>query len=922
MLFMKTFLKIIGGIIALIIILIIVLHFYFTNARLKEMVMPRLNEALGRQVSVDHLSFSILTTFPQVGLDVEGVAIPADQPKDTLAWLHQLTIKVDLIPLISKKVQIAGISLDQPHFVYHVYKNGHTNLDGLIRAMSDTTAADTGSSSMPLDIRHFELTDGYFGYVNDSTNTAAYLNNVDASAGIHYGKVLDTDLSLSIDGLSFSKDGSHYLKNLPIKLKETSVINMDSEQVRLKQAQLTIQGLNLDLSGSVSQWSETPRVDLSFASGSSDFGALLRLLPPDMQSNISHYETHGSLALNGHVKGAVGGSELPSITAKLGVTDGYFKDPDLQEPIHNIRIRALFTNEKLTVDSLYAQAGSNVIQASGALTNPLGDNGRFSADVNGNVDLGTVSQFYPIGNMSIEALKGKLIMKAHINGKTSDPKATTGSGHLSLTNGYIKYKDLAKPLEDLTLAADISNNTIDVRKGSVKMGDNTVSITGSVRNYLTDDRIVNLSMKTSVHLDEIESLYSLKPLVTKMTGLATATLNVEGPVETPARLRLSGTMNLQNVNIEGDSLPEPIHNLNAKMTLTPSSAKLNTFKMYFGESDISLKGSVEQYMTLLENAPHKQPPASLTGSLTSRHFNFDGLIEWQEKHSNPNDTTPIPINLPYMKSSIDVVIDTLTATGVNITHMKANITTSPTEIRMNRGTFDLFGGKVSGKLVWEVPKPLKTHIIFKGTMDSVQVDQFFREYPVLGRKSRFYQYVKGKFSATVDYAADMLPYLSPDIKSTKANGTFGMRNATLQSHPVQKELAKLLKDPKLTKATLDDWTASYKMDDGVLTLKNVKLTSQDIGVRMDGTENLINDRLNFKMTALLPGRLGNGLGSVIGSQAVKVLRTDKGQIAVPILVRGTSEQPHLAIDKEVVKKMVGESAKNALKNELKKLFGN
>ncbi len=1030
---MKTFLKILGGIVALFLILVVALHFYFTDARLKEMVVPRLDEALGRTVSVEHLSFSLLTTFPNVGLDVEGVAIPGDQPQDTLISLKQLTVKVELIPLISKNIRIAGLSLDEPRFVYHVYKNGKTNLDGLMKALQ-SGSTDTSSTSLPLNINDFSLRNGQFGYIDDSSQMNIGLRDVDASANINYGKVLNTDLTLSLGGVDFSKGGSNYLNGLAVKLEESSEVDLDIEQVSLKSGKLTIQGLNLDLKGNISQWSKTPQVDLQFASSSSDFGALLKLLPADMQSKFKNYETKGSLTLNGSVEGAVEGSKLPAINAKLDVANGYLKDPDLQEPVKDITLNAVFTNDKLTVSSLHASAGSNVIQGSGSLTKPLEDNGRFQANLKGDVDLGTVEQFYSLKSMDVDAMKGKLHLdakangsrkdpskadinahidlqngylkyakaqkpfeninliadasqneikiqrlqaqaagnsldasgtvtsymdstrravdmnvkldadlstipqfypinpdtmqmkgklsvNARISGKTAKPESMSGNGHVSLTNGYIKYVDFPAPIEDITLAADISNNTINIQKGSLRTGSDQLAMSGSIKNYLSDSPVVDLSINSKTHLDELETYYSLKPMITRMTGISTANLKVRGPVSTPEKLELSGNLELQNVNIEGDSLPEPVRNLNARMTLTPTEAKLDSYKMFLGPSDIQIDGSMRNYMTMLEDEPHKMPPADLSGSFTSRHFNFDKLIAWEEKHSDPNDTTPVPINLPYMKSSLNVNVDTLTATGVNMTKMKANITTSQKDIRMTKGQFDLFGGQVSGMFVWDVPKPLKTNITFKGTMDSVRVDQFFKEYPVLGKNSKFYKYVNGKFSATADYNTDMFPYLSPVMKSTKANGTFGMHNAKLQGHPVQKELAKLLKAPELERATLDDWTATYKIDNGVLTLNNVKLTSQDIGVEMNGTQNLINDKLDFKMTLLLPGRFGDRLGSLIGSKTMDLLRTDKGTVAVPLLITGTSEQPKVTVDKDAVKKMVEEAAKNALKNKLKGIFG-
>ena len=507
---MKTFLKILGGIVALFLILVIALHFYFTDARLKEMVVPRLNETLGRQVSVEHLSFSLLTTFPNVGLDVEGVAIPADQPQDTLISLKQLTVKVELIPLISKNIRIAGLSLDEPRFVYHVYKNGKTNLDGLMKAMS-SGSTDTSSTFMPLDINDFALQNGQFGYVDDSTQTNAQLSDVDASANISYGKVLNTELTLSLGGVDFSQAGKRYLNGLAVKLEESSEVDLDNEQVSLKNGKLTIQGLNLDLKGNIGQWSKTPQVDLQFASSSSDFGALLKLLPADMQSNFKNYETKGSLTLNGSVKGAVGGSNYPAINAKLDVANGYLKDPDLPEPVKDITVNAVLTNDKLTVSSLHATAGSNVIQGSGSLTKPLEDDGHFQGNLKGDVDLGTVEQFYSLKSMDVEAMKGKLHLDAKANGSRKNPEKADINAHIDLQNGYLKYAKAQKPFENINLIADATQNEIKIQRFQAQVAGNNVDANGTVTSYMDSTRrAVDMNVKLNADLSTIPQFYPIK----------------------------------------------------------------------------------------------------------------------------------------------------------------------------------------------------------------------------------------------------------------------------------------------------------------------------------------------------------------------------------------------------------------------------
>src|SRR5699024_6045727 len=110
---------------------------------------------------------------------------------------------------------------------------------------------------------------------------------------------------------------------------EQSVVYADQELIKLKEGTFSIRGLQLDLTGSISGWSQTPAIDLQFSSSTDNFGALLKLVPEAYADYTEGLETDGSLVLNGTIDGPVGGEQLPSFNLLVKVEDGYMKDPDL-----------------------------------------------------------------------------------------------------------------------------------------------------------------------------------------------------------------------------------------------------------------------------------------------------------------------------------------------------------------------------------------------------------------------------------------------------------------------------------------------------------------------------------------------------------------------------------------------------------------
>src|SRR6056297_963700 len=158
---MKTFLKIAGGILGLFIVLIIALNLYFTDERLKNTVMPYVDDAVGRSVNVEKMSLTFFSTFPQPGVSIENMSIPGETESDTLLSLDELVVSVELFSLLGDQINISEISLKKPRFTYVVNADSTTNIDFL---MTEETKTDTASESMAISIPYFNISNGDFGY--------------------------------------------------------------------------------------------------------------------------------------------------------------------------------------------------------------------------------------------------------------------------------------------------------------------------------------------------------------------------------------------------------------------------------------------------------------------------------------------------------------------------------------------------------------------------------------------------------------------------------------------------------------------------------------------------------------------------------------------------------------------------------------
>ena len=169
---MKTVLKVIGIVIAVLIVAAIALPFLVNVNSFRPQIESNLSSALGRPVKVGNLSLSILSG--SVGADQLSIA---DDPKFSQAPFIQaksLKVGVELLPLLfSKQLNVTHILIDQPEITLLRNRDGVWNFSSLgaagetakaqpaaPSAATKSSAAKSSGAPGNLNVAKLELSDG------------------------------------------------------------------------------------------------------------------------------------------------------------------------------------------------------------------------------------------------------------------------------------------------------------------------------------------------------------------------------------------------------------------------------------------------------------------------------------------------------------------------------------------------------------------------------------------------------------------------------------------------------------------------------------------------------------------------------------------------------------------------------------------
>jgi AsmA protein len=157
----KTALKIIGIVVAVLLVAAIALPFLVNVNRFRPQIESRLSEALGRPVTVGNLSLSLFSG----GVRADQLSI-ADDPKFSNAPFikaKSLKVGVELMPLIfNKQLNVTEIVIDEPEIVLLRNQAGAWNFSSLGNSEKKTPEKSTSTSN--LNVAKLELTDGKISF--------------------------------------------------------------------------------------------------------------------------------------------------------------------------------------------------------------------------------------------------------------------------------------------------------------------------------------------------------------------------------------------------------------------------------------------------------------------------------------------------------------------------------------------------------------------------------------------------------------------------------------------------------------------------------------------------------------------------------------------------------------------------------------
>lgn len=495
---MKKALIIGGSIIGVLIILIVAIPIIFKGP-IERKVKEEINNMVDATIDYNSFSLSLIKSFPDLQIGVKGLSVIGDGKfaADTLVYVDDFSLDVDLMSALSENIKINSISIKKPVVHAIVLADSTANWDIMKETGTEEVVeeADDTESSFKIKLNSFTITDALITYNDSVLNTDARIAgfNIKLSGDMSADKT-NLNLKSDVEQLEVVYEKIKYLNKT--KLDLTALIEADLKDYifTFKENHLNFNGIPLAFDGWVKMNDESYGMDIKLAAKETSFKTLLALVPEEFMKDYQNLKADGTLELAATAKGEfVDSDHLPAFDMILAVNKGKVQYPDLPKSIDNINIDLKVDNPGGSADAtvvnlskFHFELGGNPFDASLNVVTPV-SNATFKGDMRGTIDLGSLKDAIPLEDASIDGIiKTDINLAANYNMiEKEEYEKINATGNLDLKNFKYTSADMPDGVLITDASMSVSPRYLSLNNFEMVMGKSDFELNGKIENYLS-----------------------------------------------------------------------------------------------------------------------------------------------------------------------------------------------------------------------------------------------------------------------------------------------------------------------------------------------------------------------------------------------------------------------------------------------------
>ncbi len=503
-------------------------------------------------------------------------------------------------------------------------------------------------------------------------------------------------------------------------------------------------------------------------------------------------------------------------------------------------------------------------------------------------------------------LPGILRWKENLKGRLDDTHIPTFRIDIRSDNASFKYPDLPKAVENIVIAAEVTNKTgltedtyVTIEKASFGIDQDRFAMNAKVWD-LTGNTKVDAQIDANMNLANLSRAYpyaaekDLKGLLKAKVSTAFDMASLEK--KQYAKTRTSGQLSIEGFEYSNEELTAPVQFQTIALDFKPERVSLNKMQGTLGKTDFNVTGTLNNLLGFMFNNEEVEGNFNLVSNTFSLNDFMVAESELSEDKKPKSTVDKASIKIPsFLNCTINAKAQTVLYDNLVLKNVEGVLRIKDETATLSNLTSSLFSGKLAMNGEVSTKAEIPTFVMRLGA-EEFQLAEAFKELTLLKTLAPVAAALQGKLNSTIEISGNLSSDFTPDLASISGDilaQLFETRISPEKAN-VLNAMATQLNFFKPEKLNLNGLKTALSFKDGVVTVKPITFSYQDIGVTVNGSHSF-DKNLNYKATLQVPAKY---LGSEVTNLIAKIDDSSLQNLTIPVGVSigGMYNSPKVTTD--------------------------
>lgn len=529
------------------------------------------------------------------------------------------------------------------------------------------------------------------------------------------------------------------------------------------------------------------------------------------------------------------------------------------------------------------------------------------------------------GDLENIQTEGNFDTKGIVKGTLSKTTIPTFNISFQSKNAMFKYPSLPKSVENINVNSSIVNTTgklndtqINVHELTFTIDQDVFNARGNISN-IEKNPTIDIKAKGVVNLDNVAKAYPVS-LEEQFSGILKMDVNSHFDmnsieIKEYQNIKNAGIISLNGFKYEGKDVAKPFYIDKTSISFNTNTMKLNEFKAQTGDSDINVKGNLDNFYGFL----FKGEVLKGNFSLEANQLDVSDFMVASEKTTEETTSKEV-VKIPaFLDCTFNATAKKVTYDNVNLSTVTGKLVIKDETVDLQNLKMNAFGGLI--KLNGKVSTKNEIADFNMGlSLKNVSIEESFSNLEMLQSIAPISSVVGGKMNSTIKLSGNLLNDLTPNLKTLSGDLLSLLFNTKLKAtnSKMISYLGEEIKFIDVKKLDFENIKTQVSFKNGGVTVKPFKLKYKDIDIKVAGTHGF-DQSMNYNLQFNVPAKhLGSEITNLI-SKFSKKEQNKIGSVPINANLTGSFSNPKLQTN---IKKATSDLTKKLVKQQKDKLLNN